>query len=188
MITLFFMKDMISMGIHSMFKYVINPSVWLNSNQPAQYQPAIHGNNAVDPKDTHLTQALELTSRNVALVEKLSDHLLRQSGPSGIEILPIANGSPTQGGERNYSTDVEIVGEIENIMHPDGVPAILRDEASAQDEPCETIDESETDKQSKEIPSIPESQTSRPEPHIEDVDEVDNIYSITEPSIRSSVT
>lgn len=162
-------------------------------------QPSINGNIAVDPKDVHLTQAL-------GIVENLSKHLITQSNnsllqgeTSGIEILPITNGSPIQQTERRHLVDEEVVGNIENIMHPDGVPTIIGIETNAVNEKYEIIEGGETSKAEtpargddfKEITTITESQNSKtPNAYIEDVDEVDTEVdsTFTEPLITSKIS
>jgi hypothetical protein len=213
-VTVYLMGDLLKTMIYSSFKFIINPSVWMGANQQPQLQsvqhlyqpitnavpqPSINGNIAIDPKDVHLTQAL-------GIVENLSKHLITQSNnsqiqgeTSGIEILPITNVSPIQQTERRHFVDEDIVGNIEDIMHPDGVPTIIGIEANSVNEKYEIIEGSETSKAEtpareddfEKIATITGSYISNtPDAYIEGVDEVDTEVdsTFTEPLIKSRIS
>ncbi|XP_055304634.1 uncharacterized protein LOC129569618 [Sitodiplosis mosellana] len=91
-VIVYFMKDLLVTIIQSVFKYVVNPTVWsrvaadINSSTPEpvlRVQPFLES----DPRDVNVSKALDLANQQMKYI--LESNKMAQIQPSGVEVLSI---------------------------------------------------------------------------------------------------
>lgn len=150
-VMLIFMKDILSTLIHSIFKYILNPAVWLRQHTDAPIAANTQSTsvgNMTDRRDEHVTLALRLATDQIRLCENLSNRIL----PSGVEVM-------------SRTTTVQAaVMPAEDLMLPDGVASQRVDgQTEPQQEPIlepESEPEVKTEPSNLETNSITNTITS----------------------------
>lgn len=97
-VTLYFMKDLLVTFIQSMFRYILNPTVWsrvasdINSSQSEDATPPIQrvkSNSDTDLRDINIGKALDLANKQMKLLLENKKLETSQIQPSGVEVLAV---------------------------------------------------------------------------------------------------
>lgn len=98
-VTLYFMKDLLVTIIQSMFKYILNPTIWsrvaadINSqtDEPMTPNSAQRADSPFDTdiRDVNVSKALDLANQQMKLILEHKHNALSQMQPSGIEMLAV---------------------------------------------------------------------------------------------------
>lgn len=119
------MKDLLVAIIQSVFKYIVNPTVWSRvatdiNAPPSQATPeAIQRVQSIlepDPRDVNVSRALDLANQQMQFILERSRMVETQS--SGIEVLPIRGRSV-----ENSSSDVVVSTSSETPSDPSSEPS-----------------------------------------------------------------
>lgn len=99
-VTLYFMKGILSTIIHSVFKFVLNPTIWsrvvadLTPTSSMESRPSTSQLRQIqdgDIRDTNLSKALDIVDVQLKLLlTQKSTQITSVSQPSAVEILPIS--------------------------------------------------------------------------------------------------
>lgn len=98
-VTIYFMKDLLVTIIQSVFKYIINPTIWSRvaadvasssssegNSERAQNIPLVGGH---DLRDINVGKALDLANQHIQLILETRKNEISPIQPSGVEILAV---------------------------------------------------------------------------------------------------
>lgn len=152
-VTLYFMKGLLMTIIQSVFKYILNPTIWsrvavdINSTQSPESSVPLHRvQNIAEPdlRDENVSKALDLANQQMQYILEHKKIALVSGQPSGVEVLaPKATESEKSTSDISSTMSLEPKGEnaLANVSHITCSSQSTKAPRTSSDEITESYDE-----------------------------------------------